>query len=61
MSEAKKELEKAIESLPVNNKGFNCCVKQYGIKVPEANEKLADAGEGLRWKRMFGLFGTYIS
>jgi protection-of-telomeres protein 1 len=61
MAQAKKELDKAIESLPVTNKGFSCCIQQYGVKVSEINDDLADAGEGVRWQRMYGLFGTIIT
>jgi protection of telomeres protein 1 len=50
----------AIASLPITNKGFTCCIQQYGIKVPEKSCSKADAGRGFRWKRIFGLFGTQI-
>lgn len=50
----------AISSLPITNKGFTCCIQQYGIKVPEKSCSKADAGRGFRWKRIFGLFGTQI-
>lgn len=43
------------------NKAFTCCVQQYGVKVAEDDPKKADAGNGQRWQRMFGLFGTTIS
>ncbi|OTA04786.1 hypothetical protein A9Z42_0053800 [Trichoderma parareesei] len=39
---------------------FACCIHQYGVKVPEEDPRKADAGEGKRWQRMFGLFGTRI-
>lgn len=52
--------DSAILSLPVVNKAFTCCIQQYGIKVPEKSSARADAGDGMRWKRMFGLFGTSI-
>lgn len=51
----------AILSLPITNKGFTCCIQQYGIKIPEESGSKADAGEGFRWKRVFGLFGTMIA
>lgn len=51
---------KKIESLDVHNKGFGACVQQYGIGVIEEDPALADAGDGIRWQRMFGLFGTTI-
>lgn len=53
-------LSAAISSLPFTNKGFTCCIQQYGIKVPEKSHSKADAGKGFRWKRVFGLFGTQI-
>lgn len=55
------ELSAAISSLPITNKGFTCCIQQYGIQVPEKSHSKADAGKGLRWKRVFGLFGTQIA
>jgi protection of telomeres protein 1 len=56
----KQDPESTILSLPVTNKAFTCCIQQYGIKVPEKSSVRADAGDGMRWKRMFGLFGTSI-
>ncbi|KAI0012754.1 hypothetical protein F4779DRAFT_531254 [Xylariaceae sp. FL0662B] len=44
----------------VSNKPFTCCIRQYGVKVPESNPRRANAGDGKRWQRMFGLFGTRI-
>ena len=55
------DLSAVIASLPITNKGFTCCIQQYGIKVPEKLYSKADAGGGFRWKRMFGLFGTMIA
>jgi hypothetical protein len=49
-----------VTDLTISNKGFTCCIKQYGIKVPEESAVRANAGPGLRWKRMFGMFGTKI-
>ncbi|PTB62860.1 hypothetical protein BBK36DRAFT_1172152 [Trichoderma citrinoviride] len=40
---------------------FACCIRQYGVEVPEEDPRKADAGEGKRWQRMFGLFGTRIA
>ncbi|KAF7547307.1 hypothetical protein G7Z17_g7815 [Cylindrodendrum hubeiense] len=45
----------------VMNLPFTCCIRQYGVKVRESDTAKADAGEGSRWQRMFGLFGTRIS
>ena len=42
------------------NKAFICCIRQYGVKVDEEDPAKANAGEGQRWQRMFGLFGTQI-
>ena len=59
-NELNPDLSAAISSLPFTNKGFTCCIQQYGIKVPEKSYSKADAGKGFRWKRGFGLFGTQI-
>ena len=44
----------------VSNRPFSCCIRQYGVKVSEADSLKADAGDGKRWERVFGLFGTRI-
>lgn len=44
----------------VSNCPFSCCIRQYGAKVSEPDTRKADAGDGKRWQRMFGLFGTRI-
>ncbi|KAI0377986.1 hypothetical protein F5Y04DRAFT_263230, partial [Hypomontagnella monticulosa] len=44
----------------VSNKPFACCIRQYGVKVAEEDPRKANAGEGHRWERVFGLFGTKI-
>lgn len=44
----------------VSNKPFTCCIQQYGVRKKEADAALADAGDGHRWQRVFGLFGTKI-
>lgn len=44
----------------VSNKPFTCCIKQYGVSVREDDPALASAGNGRRWERVFGLFGTKI-
>ena len=41
------------------NKAFTCCIKQYGVQISK-NPALANAGDGIRWERKFGLFGTMI-
>lgn len=51
---------KSSTELQVKNKGFTCCIKQYGVKVKEKDPVLANAGNGKRWERRFGLFGTQI-
>ncbi|KAK1984352.1 telomere-binding alpha subunit central domain-containing protein [Colletotrichum cereale] len=48
------------ETETISNRPFTCCIHQYGIQVKESNPDKANAGEGKRWKRMFGLFGTQI-
>lgn len=45
----------------VSNKPFTCCLRQYGVKVPESDARMCDAGRGKRYQRLFGLFGTTIS
>ncbi|KAH8715117.1 Protection of telomeres protein 1 [Beauveria bassiana] len=52
------EVSAAVEP---TNIPFTCCIKQYGVRLREADEGKADAGEGKRWQRMYGLFGTQIS
>jgi len=47
--------------LAPRNKPFTCCIKQYGVKVEEKDPLKADAGNGQRWQRVFGLFGTFIA
>ncbi|KAH6611079.1 telomere-binding alpha subunit central domain-containing [Trichoderma cornu-damae] len=49
------------QSSQVSNRPFTCCIHQYGVQVPEGDPHKADAGEGKRWQRMFGLFGTRIA
>ncbi|GAP84120.2 putative telomere-binding alpha subunit central domain-containing protein [Rosellinia necatrix] len=44
-----------------SNKPFVCCIRQYGVCVRESDPHQADAGDGHRWMRMFGLFGTKIT
>ncbi|KAI1126076.1 hypothetical protein F5Y10DRAFT_245811, partial [Nemania abortiva] len=46
--------------IAVSNKPFACCIRQYGVQVREPDPFWADAGEGHRWVRTFGLFGTKI-
>ncbi|KAH8891387.1 hypothetical protein GQ53DRAFT_746904 [Thozetella sp. PMI_491] len=45
----------------VSNTPFACCIREFGVRVPEEDPGKADAGEGMRWQRVFGLFGTKIS
>ncbi|RDW88478.1 hypothetical protein BP6252_00510 [Coleophoma cylindrospora] len=47
---------KAVEaSVSASNKAFTCCIKQYGIKVPETDIMKADAGAGFRWEHLSSL------
>lgn len=55
------EKEKTLQEIKPKNKPFECCIKQYGIKVAEEDPEKADAGEGKRWQRVFGLWGTLIN
>ncbi|KAG8416912.1 hypothetical protein J3459_013523 [Metarhizium acridum] len=47
--------------IEVSNRAFGCCIHQYGVTVAEDDETKADAGNGKRWERIFGLFGTRIT
>lgn len=58
--EARKLWASKLQNLGVQNKGFPAILAQYGIKVPEEDEAKADAGEGVRWQRMFALVETWI-
>ncbi|KAF4119602.1 telomere-binding alpha subunit central [Geosmithia morbida] len=49
------------ESEKSSNLPFSCCVRQYGIKVREGDSAKADAGDGHRWMRVFGLYGTRVA
>jgi protection of telomeres protein 1 len=48
-------------AMKVANLPFSCCIRQYGIKVRESDPDKADAGDGFRWQRVYGLFGTRVS
>jgi protection-of-telomeres protein 1 len=52
--------EKPSVKLSPNNKVFTCCIQQYGVKVDEGDASKANAGNGKRWQRVFGLVGTQI-
>ena len=54
------EIKVELLKIKPKNKAFECCIKQYGIRVSEEDPEKADAGEGKRWQRVFGLFGTLI-
>lgn len=45
----------------ISNKPFSCCIREYGVSIPEQDPSKANAGDGRRWERMFGLFGTRIT
>ncbi|KAG6357123.1 hypothetical protein INS49_015000 [Diaporthe citri] len=45
----------------VSNKPFACCIQQYGVKVEAEEGEEDNTGEGKRWQRVFGLFGTKIA
>lgn len=44
----------------VANWPFPCCIRQYGVRVPERDPGKANAGKGQAWKRTYGIFGTRI-
>lgn len=48
-------------AVQISNRPFVCCIQQYGVQVPEEDALKADAGEGKRWQRMYGLFGTRVA
>ncbi|KAG9255309.1 uncharacterized protein F5Z01DRAFT_673260 [Emericellopsis atlantica] len=45
----------------LDNKPCNCCVKQYGVKLRDDDPDKCNAGDGFRWERMFGLYGTRLT
>lgn len=45
----------------ISNKPFACCIQQYGVRVKAEEGEEDNAGEGKRWQRVFGLFGTKIA
>jgi protection-of-telomeres protein 1 len=53
--------EKSEANLAAKNKAFTCCIQQYGVKVDEDDPAKANAGDGKRWQRVFGLFDTFIA
>ena len=57
---ADKKSEEVCTEVSIRNKPFTCCIKQYGVKVKEDDPTTASAGEGMRWDRRFGIFGTTI-
>lgn len=59
--DAGKSAKTNAAKVPITNVPFTCCIRQYGVKVSEPKPAKANAGEGKRWQRVFGLFGTKIS
>lgn len=53
--------EQSLDLGQISNKPFACCIQQYGVKVEAEEGEEDNAGEGKRWQRMFGLFGTKIA
>jgi len=51
----------APKSSQIRNLPFYCCIRQYGVKMKTRQPDKMDAGQGLRWERVFGLFGTKIA
>ncbi|KAF5877234.1 putative telomere-binding alpha subunit central domain-containing protein [Botrytis fragariae] len=60
------EVMKKVEQVEIpqdikpKNKPFQCYIKEYGIKVKEEDPLKANAGNGKRWLRVFGLCYTII-
>jgi protection-of-telomeres protein 1 len=52
--------QQSSAELQIKNKAFTCCIKQYGVQIDEKHPSFANAGNGKRWERRFGLFGTEI-
>lgn len=54
--------EEGVAGSQLSNRPFACCIRQYGVPVmaDEDDEQVDDAGEGRKWQRVFGLFGTKI-
>ncbi|KAK1779043.1 hypothetical protein QBC45DRAFT_412564 [Copromyces sp. CBS 386.78] len=46
----------------ISNKPFSCCLKQYGVRLPEDDNGLPKTDDGPKggWVRVFGMFGTKI-
>jgi len=56
-------IEEAQKPEVTGNTPFECCIRQFGVEVDvsEDEEDEANAGEGKRWQRVFGLFGTKLA
>lgn len=52
--------EDDVPGSQLSNRPFTCCIRQYGVKVKVEEGEEATAGNGKKWKRVFGLFGTKI-
>lgn len=54
--------EEGVPGSQLSNRPFTCCLRQYGVptKVDGNEDEVDDAGEGRKWQRVFGLFGTKI-
>ncbi|KAL0944139.1 telomere-binding alpha subunit central domain-containing protein [Colletotrichum truncatum] len=57
---AGKSADEDVREMTISNRPFTCCIRQYGVRVNESDPERADAGDGKRWQRVFGLFGTKI-
>ncbi|PTB79722.1 hypothetical protein M440DRAFT_1326683 [Trichoderma longibrachiatum ATCC 18648] len=55
------QMQQVGRASQVRTRPFACCIHQYGVEIPEEDPRRADAGEGKRWQRLFGLFGTRIA
>lgn len=60
-SEASQGNDKGAKNIEgIKNRPFSCCVREYGIRKAVDDPDKANAGDGMRWQRVFGLFGTKI-
>jgi protection-of-telomeres protein 1 len=59
--QAEERLRDIIAELNIKNLGFTACIEEYGVKVPEENESLANAFNGKRWRRTWRMFETTIA
>ncbi|KAJ4413660.1 hypothetical protein N0V82_008389 [Gnomoniopsis sp. IMI 355080] len=44
----------------LSNRPFTCCIRQYGVPIAPEEAEMNETGQGKKWQRVFGLFGTKI-